>query len=140
MFDDANLTLISDVDKYKDIWFSWKIPNFSMYNPLLSTNWDIKGRWNKDKDATLYTTYFFLEIITCEPSKHTMDHSKILYQTRRKNPLLNKGFPYYMYALCFLLFFSFLELSLLVVCAEETKTTTSISGMSPSITSLDFYN
>ena len=31
-------------------------------------------------------TQFYLEIITCDPSIYTLDHSKFLYETRRKNP------------------------------------------------------
>ena len=34
---------------------------------------------------------FYLEIITCDPSIYTIDHPKLLYQTRRKNPLVHKS-------------------------------------------------
>ena len=35
--------------------------------------------------------FFYLEIITCDPLIYTMDPPMLLYQTRRKNPLLHKG-------------------------------------------------
>ena len=33
----------------------------------------------------------YLKIVACDPLIYAMDHPKLLYQTRRKNPLLQKG-------------------------------------------------
>ena len=43
---------------------------------------------------------FYLEIITCDPSKYTMGHSKLLYQTRRKNPSVHKELKAFELELC----------------------------------------
>ena len=40
----------------------------------------------RQSDLQIKKYNFQFEIVTCDPSKHTMDHPKgLLYQTRRKN-------------------------------------------------------
>ena len=46
---------------------------------------------NHDKLISREKLQFYLEIMTCDPSNYKMDLPKIIYKTRRKNPLVYKG-------------------------------------------------
>ena len=49
--------------KTNNVWFAWKIPNWSMYRLLVNINQDLKKRWNKDNNSTVYSSEYWSKII-----------------------------------------------------------------------------